>query len=242
MEKVKGIILHTIKYGETSTIAYVYTNLHGRQTYLFRNARTPAARRKTPTIQPLFLLDIEAYPSRKLGAMCTAKEVRPAEVLQSLPFDVHKNVIALFLGEVLYKLVREEESNPTLFDFLYHHILWLDHIQEGIAHFHLYFLVQLARHLGFSPRNNYSDETPYFDMQNGLFVSPMAQHALCMPQHNSALLAQLNQYKIDNLAQLNIPREQRNTLLRMLLNYYATHLGMANPINSLDVLEAVFSS
>ncbi|MGL4363671.1 MAG: DNA repair protein RecO [Bacteroidales bacterium] len=241
VEKVKGIVLHTIKYGESSIIAYVYTNLHGRKTYLFRNVRTVASRRRNPVIQPLFLLDIETCHSRKLGGMSTAKEVRPSVNLQSIPFDVRKNAIALFLGEVLYKLVREEEDNPALFDFMYHHILWLDSIQESISHFHLYFLVQLARHLGFSPRSNYNDLNSYFDMQNGLFVSQKDHHALCLPKQESAYLAQLAQCGIEDLFKLNILRTQRNTLLRMLLNYYSTHLGMENPIHSLDVLEEVFS-
>lgn len=233
--------MHSIKYGDTSTIAYIYTDLHGRQTYMLNGVRGGKSRQKTSLIQPLFLLDIEAYPERRSGAICRAKEFRASVSLQSLPFDVNKNVIALFIGEVLYKLVREEEQNEALFDFLHEHILLLDELEHGVSNFHLYFLARLARHLGFFPGNEYGPDLPYFDMQNGVFVPFAPKHGEYMDRPTSALLGELLSANFSNLKNVKTNREQRNTLLRLLLDYYCTHLGMANPIRSLAVLEEVFS-
>ncbi len=242
MEKLHGIVLHSIKYGDTSMIAYIYTNLHGRQTYMLNGVRGGAkCKQKASLIQPLFLLDIEAYPERKSGAICRAKEFRASTPLQSLPFDVNKNVIALFIGEVLYKLVREEEQNEALFDFLQEHILLLDELQHGVSNFHLYFLAQLAQHLGFFPGNSHEEDLPYFDMQNGVFVPFIPKHNDYMDKPTSALLGELLDANFDVLKNIKANREQRSTLLRMLLDYYCTHLGMNNPIRSLAVLEEVFS-
>ncbi|MDR1023233.1 MAG: DNA repair protein RecO [Prevotellaceae bacterium] len=241
MVKLRGIVLHSIKYGETSVIAYIYTDLQGRQTYIINGVRGATQRRKSSLIQPLFLLDIEAYPERRRGAMCRMKEFCANVPLQSLPFDVHKSVIALFIGEVLYKLIREEEQNEALFDFLHRHILLLDEMQHGVSGFHLYFLAQLAQHLGFLPGNAHSAEYPYFDMQNGVFVPFAPQHSAFMDKPTSALLGMLIGAKLDDLQHIRASREQRNLLMRSLLDYYCTHLGMANPIRSLAVLEEVFA-
>ncbi|MDR0712081.1 MAG: DNA repair protein RecO [Prevotellaceae bacterium] len=241
MDKLRGIVLHSIKYGESSIIAHIYTDMQGRQTYMLNGVRSATKRQKPALIQPLFLLDIEAYPARKQGAMCRMKEFRASVPLQSLPFDVHKNVIALFIGEVLYKLIREEEQNEALFAFLHKHILLLDEMQHGVPNFHLYFLAQLARHLGFFPGNAHSDEYAYFDMKNGLFVPFAPLHGVFINKPASALLGKLIIAELDDLQHIKTSREQRNLLLRKMLDYYCTHLGMANPIRSLAVLEEVFA-
>ncbi|MDR3187833.1 MAG: DNA repair protein RecO [Prevotellaceae bacterium] len=240
MEKLRGIVLHSIKYGETSLVAHLYTDMQGRQTYMLNGVRGAAQRQRSSLIQPLFLLDIEAYPARRQGAMRRMKEFRASVPLQSLPFDVHKNVIALFIGEVLYKLIREEEQNEALFGFLSKYILLLDEMQRGVSNFHLYFLAQLARHLGFFPGNTHSAEYAYFDMKNGVFVPFAPQHGVCMDKPTSALLGCLIGAAFDDLQHIRTTREQRSLLLRKLLDYYCTHLGMANPIRSLAVLEEVF--
>ncbi|MDR0414871.1 MAG: DNA repair protein RecO [Prevotellaceae bacterium] len=241
MVKLRGIVLHSIKYGESSVIAYIYTDLHGRQTYMVNGVRGAKQRRRSSLIQPLFLLDIEAYPERRRGSMCRMKEFCASVPLQSLPFDVHKNVIALFIGEVLYKLIREEEQNEALFDFLHRHILLLDEMEHGVVGFHLYFLAQLARHLGFFPGNAYSEEYSYFDMKNGVFVPFAPQHGVFMDKPTSALLGEFIGATFNDLQHMRASREHRNMLMHKLLDYYCSHLGMANPIRSLAVLEEVFA-
>ncbi|MDR2938263.1 MAG: DNA repair protein RecO, partial [Prevotellaceae bacterium] len=139
MDKLRGIVLHSIKYGDTSSIAYIYTDLHGRKTYMLNGVRGGKNKQRAALLQPLFLLDIETYPERKSGGICRAKEFRASLPLQGISCNVHKNVVALFIGEVLYKLVREEEQNEPLFDFLHKHILLLNELQTGVSNFHLYF-------------------------------------------------------------------------------------------------------
>jgi DNA repair protein RecO (recombination protein O) len=208
---------------------------------MLSGVRGGKSRQRAALLQPLFLLDIEAYPERKSGGICRAKEFRASLPLQGISCNVHKNVVALFIGEVLYKLVREEEQNEPLFDFLHKHILLLNELQTGVSNFHLYFLAQLARHLGFFPGNSYEENLPYFDMQNGQFVPFAPSHGECMDKPTSALLGNLLDADVDSLTSIKVNHAQRNILLKMLLDYYCTHLGMANPIRSLAVLEEVFA-
>ncbi|MDR1226652.1 MAG: DNA repair protein RecO [Prevotellaceae bacterium] len=242
MNKLSGIVLHSIKYGESSLIAYVYTNQLGRQTYMLRGVRTPSARHKAALVQPLFLLDIEAYPTRKMGSMAKAKELKIAYPLQSLSFDIRKNAMALFIGEVLYKLVREEEQNENLYKFLHTHVLLLERLEEGVSNFHLYFLAHLAQHLGFFPGNEHDTFLPYFDMHQGMFVPFKPAHAMYMDKPTSTLLSELLCCLAIDLHGIKINRGQRDVLLHQLLEYYSLHLGMKNPIRSLSVLQEIFSS
>ena len=137
--KLKAIVLHSIKYKENSSIVYLYTNGFGRQTYLINGLRSSKGKTKVNLFHSLFLLDIEAYHNPKSDIQ-RLKECQLTVPLQSIPFTLTKSSLALFISELLYKVIREEEPNTDLFDFLYHSIMMLDQLEDGVANFHLHFL------------------------------------------------------------------------------------------------------
>ena len=117
IEKSKAIVLHLVKYAESSVIVTVYTLGRGRQAYLINGVRNPKSKQKPALLQPMFLLDIEAYhkPGREVHRL---KEYKLSGVYQAIPFDVVKSTIAIFIGEILYKVLRSEESDEHLFNFI----------------------------------------------------------------------------------------------------------------------------
>ena len=42
--KARGIVLHTVKYGESSLVAYLFTDVGGRQTYMIQGVRSSRGR------------------------------------------------------------------------------------------------------------------------------------------------------------------------------------------------------
>ena len=151
--KARGVVLHTIKYGDSSMVAYLFTDLFGRMNYMIQGVHSSRGRgNKAALFQPMFLVEFEGIeqPQARMHRM---KEVRSLTPLSSLPFDVRKSTIALFMAEVLYRLVKECEPNQRLFDFVWGSVAALDALDEGVANFHLWFLTNLSRFLGFSPGN-----------------------------------------------------------------------------------------
>ena len=134
--KARGIVLHTLPYGDTSLVAYLYTDLHGRQTYLIQGVRSSRKGNKAALFQPMFLLEYEGITPRR-GEMHRMREIAAATPLTSLPFDVRKSTIALFMAEALYRLVRESEPDPHLFAFIEQAVQALDMMTEGVSNFHL---------------------------------------------------------------------------------------------------------
>ena len=109
--KGRGIVLHTLKYGDTSMVAYLLTDVGGRRSYMVQGVRSRSGRgSKLALFQPMFPVEFEGLESPR-QQMDRFKEVRAGFVLQSLPFDVRKSTMALFMAEVLYRLVRESEPN-----------------------------------------------------------------------------------------------------------------------------------
>ena len=155
--KARGIVLHTVKYGESSLVAYLFTDVGGRQTYMIQGVRSSRGRgNKAALFQPMFLLEFEGI-EQPHAEMHRMKEVRNLVPLSSVPFDVRKSTVSLFMAEVLYRLIREVEANEPLFDFICSAVQQLDRMEQGVANFHLWFLVRLSAYLGFYPGNEYRD-------------------------------------------------------------------------------------
>lgn len=237
--KAHGIVLHTIKYGDTSLVAYVLTDTLGRQNYLVQGVKSGRGKgNKAALLQPMFLLEFEGIPSRH-SQMDRMKDVRLSQPLQSIPFDVRKSTIALFMAEVLYRLVREVEPDSPLFGFVRDSVTALDRMEEGISNFHLWFLVQLSAFLGFYPAGEYS-EGDWFDITEGSFVGRFPEHAIAVSRPNSALLASLMGVEAEQLGSLPLSRSQRADFLADMLHYFGYHLDAIDKVQSVRMLGEIF--
>lgn len=240
LHKSRAIVLHSLKYRDNSIIAYCYSEAFGRIAFMvngaFGKGRRPG---RAAYFQPFALLDLVFY--RKEGAgLCRLKEVAVAATQSTLPFNPVKRSIALFLSEVVYRTVREEEANPALYSFLENAIRLLDMMQQGEANFHLVFLMQLSRQLGFFPANSWSTATKYFDYKNGVFVAAPPQHNFYLSPDVSKLIGNAIDTPFHGVDTLTLGREQRVQAMNGMLRYYRFHLGSSLEFNSLAVLSQIF--
>lgn len=237
--KARGIVLHTMKYGESSMIVFMLTDTLGRQNYMVQGIRTPKSRsNKGALFQPMFVVDFIGLESPRMQ-MHRMKDVRNAMPLVSVPFNAVKSTISLFMAEALYRLVREIEPQSPLFDFVYDSVAALDAIEEGIANFHLWFLVRLSAYLGFYPGNEYIPGG-CFDIREGLFAPSMPQHRLALSADNSRILNALMTTDITSLDSVKLSRTQRSDFMSSLITYFGYHLDSVNTIQSIEILRDVF--
>lgn len=237
--KARGIVLHTIRYGDTSMVAYLLTDVHGRQNFMVQGVRSSKGKgNKASLLQPMFLLEFEGI-STPHSQMDRMKDVRTSHQLRSLPFDVRKSTIALFMAEVLYRLIKEVEPNSPLFDFVSNSVMALDAMDEGVANFHLWFMVQMSAFLGFYPANEYCDGN-FFDIVEGGFTPEAPSHGIALNVENARLLGRLMSCPPAELDHLKLGRGQRSEFLSSLLNYFGYHLDTVHRIQSLKILSEVF--
>jgi len=238
-QKLIAIVLHTIKYKDSSLLVHTYTDVFGRQTYVVNGVRCEKNKTGMACFQPLTLLEAVAYHNPK-NELQRLKEYHLHMPLQNIAFDVYKNAIALFVGEVLYKIVREHEPNKALFDFLYTSVISLEKLKEGIANFHLHFLTRLSAYLGYAPANDYDRSGSFFDMQEGTFTTIRPKHTLFFNAEQTSLLGKLLQVSTEELHTLPLNREQRSTFINNMLQFYNHHFDTLSPIKSWAVLQEVF--
>jgi len=154
--------------------------------------------------------------------------------------DPVKSSVALFLAEILHKSLREEEPNEELFDFLDTHIQFLDLADQGTANFHLYFLLRLTRHLGFSPEVPPPQEGLWFDLSSGTFSQSPPLHGSFLTPDLTTLLIRFLSVQASDLGTIGIDRARRNELLDGILRYYYLHLEGLAEIKSHKVLHDLF--
>ncbi|MBN4062088.1 DNA repair protein RecO [Bacteroidales bacterium AH-315-I05] len=238
IHKTKGIVLHKIKYSESSVIAKIYTEQFGLQSYIIQGAAKKKAPVKNTLLQPLSLLDMVAYRKETAGLQ-RIKEMRLDSQFSTIPFDVNKSSVVLFLADMLYKTIKEEESNPAMFQFIENTIKKLDEKQTNATNFHLLFLVKLSKYLGFYPQGTYSITTCFFDLEEGVFCPHQPFHNNFLSNDLAKTLSQLLGTNFDNIDTLKISREQRKTILVKLIDFYRYHLANFGEVKSHEVLEEV---
>jgi len=236
--KTRAIVLSSIKYSESSIITKIYTEEYGMLSFMVRGVRKRKARMPASFFQAFTLLDLDINYKPKSNLQ-NIKEVGLYQRTDSLHTDIRKSTIAIFLAEILHKSLEEEQQDKGLFEFLQLTINFLDSMEGGFANFHLIFLIQLSKYLGFYPSNSNNNNLEYFNMESGIFESnPYSDQFL--NQDLSAKLKELMEISYLNRDLLIITNAQRRKLLGEIIRYYQLHLPGMGQISSKEVFEGIF--
>jgi len=235
--QTKGIVFHSVKYGDTSLVVKIFTEELGLQSYMVKGVRSKKGKLKPSLFEPLTLLDMEVYykPNQNLHHI---KEARVDVPWHHIPFSIEKQSILLFLDEILYKCIREELPDKDLFTWIYHSLIWFDMEEEYFLNFHLFFLFQLSRFLGFYPMSDAlaSETIRVFDLQEGGFSGHRPLHPYFTEGVAAQKLHSLMQTSTETLKKLFITTKERRLVLDSLLAFYQLHLPELGKIKSLEVL------
>jgi DNA repair protein RecO (recombination protein O) len=234
--KTKAIVISSIKYQEKSLIVKCFTLSDGLKSYFVRDAfSSRKSNQKIAYFQPFSILEIEAVHKNK-GTLENFKEIKLAIPFQTIHNTITKSTIVLFLSEMMHYSIHEEEENEALFTYLETALLWLD-AHDDMANFHLIFLLEATKYLGFYPDITDID-LPYFEMTEGVFTPFHAISSLS--QHETQLFKKLLSLKFESdLKTFHVI--ERQLLLKILIDYYSFHLEGFRKPKSLDVLKEVFS-
>jgi len=239
LQKTRAVILHTIRYGESSLIVHTFTENWGRKAFLLKGVRKSRRSNRPNMYQPLFILDLDIYlkESRDLNWI---KEAAFAFSSPRFYMDVTKSTQAIFLSEMLIKTLREEERNPEMFTFLVKTIIDLETANQASPSYHLLFLFQFSRYLGFYPMRNFSDDNVFFNTRAGAFTSFLPGTDIEKERIIGRLWKNAFLSDFQTIDQHIINKDERNLFLDSLLDYYNYHQLSIGEMKSLGVLRTVF--
>ena len=229
----KAIVLQQIRHGDRQSIVRLYTYHHGLVTVIASAGRSASSRIRASQLLPLTLLEVN-FTLRENHELHRLSEASCYYVHDRLAGSLPKLSIAQFMNEVLLKTIREQTTNPALYDFIEGCLNYLNDSEKDFQNLHLYFLRELARHLGFEPHNNYHPtEAPFFDSREGAFSMVSLTFPLGLGKQESALLSR---FLSANPLRESLPAADRAWLLDFLLAYFRLHVAGFNELRSLEVL------
>lgn len=238
LNKNKAIVISKIRYRDNDLIVKCFTKHKGLVSYVIRGAlKTSKGSSKAVYYQLLSQLQIEEN-FKANQTLHYIKEVKIDYIYRSIHTNVFKSSIAMFLAEMLSTVLKEEEQNMQLYEYLQVSLRWLDY-QEEFSNFHLLFLLNLTEYLGFYPETTNNDAS-YFNLSNGLFENQKSNR-YAISGENLTLLKRLLGINFDDLSTIKISSKQRQSFLTMLLLYFELHLGSFKKPKSLQVFNQVFN-
>ncbi|MCY7420639.1 MAG: DNA repair protein RecO [Chitinophagaceae bacterium] len=242
--KTKGIVLRTVKYGETSIIVSIYTELFGIQSYMVKGVRqtTKKSSGKSIFFQPAAMLDMVVYHNQ-LKNLNFIKEYQWSYLYEEVLFDVVKNTVAMYVIEMLQHSLKQPEANPELFYLAEDTLKQLDKGSAALtANLPLYFSLHLGSELGFRIQGAYTLETPVCDLYEGSFTSERPNHSYYLEGKSAMLTSQLLALHFYNeLDTIHIERNMRRDLLKLFQQYIALHVADFGEMKSLPILQQILS-
>ena len=242
--KTKGVVLRTVKYGETSVIVNILTEMFGVQSYLVNGVRatTKKGTGKANLFQPAAILDLIVYHNQ-LRNLHRIKEFRWGYIYRHIFSDIKKNAVALFMVELLTKCLKQPEPNEDLFQFSEDAFLSLDQGTDTItANFPLFFALHLTGFFGFQISDDYSPTNCLLDLKEGVFVSERPNHPHFLEDKQSAVTAELLKTRQPaELEQIKLNHDFRRNLLFAYETYYGFHVPDFGTMKTLPVLKELLN-
>jgi len=242
LHNTRGIVLRTVKYGDTSVIATVYTELFGVQSYLVKGVRQSSKKSqgKASYFQPSAILDMTVYHNEQ-KQLQFVKDYSWAYLYETVLFDVVKNTVAMFVVELLQHSLKEPEANPELFFLIEDTLKQLDRGSATLtANLPLYFTLHLAGELGFELQGVYSKEAPVLDLAEGRFTNELPNHPHYILGELAALtsdIANINFY--NDLENIKLNKLVRRQLSDAYLQFLSLHISDFGELKSLAILQEI---
>ena len=243
LEKTNGLVLKSVKYGETSLIVSIFTEKFGLQSYILKGLRS--LKTKSQKAQLFFsgsLLEMVAYqnPQRNLQMI---KEYQPLFFYAYLTSSIIKNGIALFAMEVLLQLLESDDPQEELFHFSVTFLKELDQAaQDELANYPLYFLIHSGKLSGYYISGNYSATTSILDLSEGRFSNLDPVYPPYIVEGDAAIMSTLNEaVSLSEIQSVKMNKETRKRILQYYVDFFQKHAPHFRDLKSAAILSAILN-
>ena len=238
--ETNAIVISKIKYGDSSLIARCYCKELGLKSFFLKGILTSKkGGLKKSLFQPLNLITISTQIKNESNQRLNfIREGSLKFHFKEIPLKIKKNAIALFISEVISRVI-SEEGNPNilLYSFLENSILRLEEEQFSPV-FHLKFLILLSDQLGFYP-NCTSQEKEFFDIESGCFCEN-SNSKYATGGETIKAFKELLDIDFDDILLIKISNTLRIKVLDFLIDYFNIHLPRFGNIKSIAILHEIF--
>lgn len=234
----EAIVLQLYPYKDNGAVVKLYSRGMGLISCWASSIHKKSSKTKVNLLQPLSIIKAEIN-DKENASLIQLKEIETLVQTPGISLNIEKSTIAIFLSELLLKLVKESSTDESFYEFIKNSIILLDKTTERCTNFHILFMVVLSDQLGLLPPGNFSAATSYFNLEEGVYQAKSPMHPHFLESAESEWLSKLSSCRLEDFYKVSIPASTRKLLLRGLLEYFELHLAIT-PLKSHLVLEEIF--
>ena len=228
LTKTEGIVISSIKYGDSSLITRIYTQEYGMQSFVFSGVRSSKTKLSPALFLTFNVLDLVVYykPTSELHRCKEVKIMHPAVMIAG---DIKKSAMAMFMAELIQRTVPAGGSLHGLYIFLKKAALHLEHSVSGYENLHLHVALLLCGFLG-------------FEIEDAAMLERDVQLFANMPGYKLPVSGEILQQLIsDDFGAVKLRHTERLLLLENIIMYLSVHIDHFKSVRSLEVLKTIFS-
>lgn len=239
--KTDIIVLWSIKYGESSLIATVLSEEHGKLPLMVRGGRKPKSG-FSGMIQSGNLLHA-VYYYKQTRSVQTLSETSYVTRLDTLHQDIEKMAMTMSSMELIGQLLHEGEVNESIFQFAKRFLVWLDQAGEVIPATFPYLQIRLAQLIGLELQIHgvkAGDEEGYLNIDGGLVTGrPKSDKAVRLSQNQLRFIVNSTTSRSVSTLKEKLDGGERTQLVRFLDDYFRYHLDGLRPRKSDAIFDQI---
>ena len=208
----------------------------GRVTFAIPAGSSREARRRRAITAPLCAFEgvADIKPERDI---LSVRDVMPMPGSLAMNASPTVTMTAMFLAEVLDRLLGRSAADDELSDFLFESIERLGRMSgRDVANFHVVFLYALTHYAGIGPDVEDYHRGSVFDMREGRFRASSPMHGDVIEGDEARALMLISRTPIAHAGRIAFTADSRNRALDLLLRYYSIHLTPLSNLKSLEIL------
>lgn len=237
--KTNAIVLNVNKFKDSASIVDLYTQEVGRASFLLYGTQSKK-HKGNACLHPLSMvnIDVNIRNNRELNIINEIKQLEPNP---ELIFNPIKSALSFFISEVLLHVLKTNEKDDNLFNFINNSITALSQSKKGLGNFHILFLIRLSLFLGFQPQQEETTHYHYFDLLQVEYTNLVPPHSHYLQRKEAKQMQKLLRMTPLNYTYFRFTKAEREQVINYLLEYYKLHTDSFGEIHSLEVLKEVFA-
>ena len=233
-----AIVLSKIRYKDNDIIVKLFTKEYGAISFIVKGSQNSKKNKiKYVNFQELTILEIQFNYNSKRDLQYI-KDIEIKHNYTSSHTDLVKVSVIMFLSEVLSNVITHQKRDIQLYNYIEESLIWYD-INKSNTYFHMIFLIELTRYLGFYP-DILNNKFKYFNLEGGSYEkSKTSEYSITGNSLN--LFNQILGIKFDTNPLPTLNSKDKRQIIDIILNYYKLHISNFKPIKSLEIVKNIFS-
>ncbi len=232
-----GIVLSKIRYKDNDIIVKVFTKEYGALSFIVKGQKKSKKNKiKFVYFQELTILEIQFNYNSKRDLQYI-REIEIKHNYLSSHSDLAKASVIMLLSEVLTNVITHQKREIQLYNYIEKSLIWYD-INNTNPYFHMIFLLELTKYLGFYPdisNNNFK----YFNLEGGSYEQSITNKYLITGE-SLDLFNQILGIEFDSNPLPSLSSDEKMEVLNIILAYYRLHINNFKPLKSLEIVKNIF--